>query len=155
MRRVAGLALAILIAGCSQKPGPPENQAGANEKVTAEANVTGVTVDESNGVAANQAEKLPPAHAALRFVGSWAKSQAECTSKPWKFTADTLTATDGPKCSFYKVTKSPAGYDIAATCPAKVPVHTDLIRLQFAESAGAMLVESNAISPTGLIYCGK
>jgi hypothetical protein len=34
-------------------------------------------------------------------------------------------------------------------------VHTDLIRLRFAESAGAMLVESNAISPTGLIYCGK
>ena len=155
MRFAAGLALAILVGACSQKPGPPENQAGASEKVTAEANVTGATVEESNGVAANPSEKLPPANAALRFVGSWAKSQAECASKPWKFTAKALTAPDGPKCSFYKVTKSPAGYDIAATCPAKEPVHTDLIRLRFAESAGAMLVESNAISPTGLIYCGK
>jgi hypothetical protein len=49
----------------------------------------------------------------------------------------------------------PGGYDVAAECPTKQPVHTDLIKLRFAESAQAMLVESNAINPTGLIYCGK
>ena len=64
-------------------------------------------------------------------------------------------AKDGPQCSFYNVAKVPGGYDVAAQCPTKKPIHTDLIKLRFAESAGAMLVESNAISPTGLVYCGK
>lgn len=158
MRSLAAAALLIL-AACSHKAGPPENQGAANEKVTAEGNVsgnvTGVTVNETNAAAANAAAKLPPAASAHRFVGTWATSQAECQSKPWKFTADSLTATGGPKCSFYKVSKAPGGYDIAATCPAKEPVHTDLIKLRFAESAGAMLVESNALPPTGLVYCGK
>jgi hypothetical protein len=49
----------------------------------------------------------------------------------------------------------PGGYDLAAQCPTKKPIPTDLIKLRFAESAGAMLVESNAIAPTGLIYCEK
>ena len=152
----AAAALAILVA-CSHKPGPPENQAAANEKVTAETNASGneAGMDNQSAAATNAAAKLPPASSAHRFVGTWAKSQAECQSKPWIFTAHTLTATDGPKCSLYKVSKAPGGYDIAATCPAKEPVHTDLFKLRFAESAGAMLVESNAIAPTGLIYCGK
>jgi hypothetical protein len=152
MRSLAVAGALLMLAGCSHKAGPPENQAGANEKVTAEANVSG---DVAGANEAAPATKLPPASSAHRFVGTWAKSQAECRSKPWIFTADSLNATDGPKCSFYKVSTAPGGYDIAATCPAKEPVHTDLFKLRFAESAGAMLVESNAISPTGLIYCGK
>ena len=159
MRGPTAAAILLGLAACSHKAGPPENQTTANEKVTAEANVsgniTGVTVEESNGPAASPASKLPPATSAHRFVGTWAGSKAECKSKLWTFTADTLTATGGPKCSFYKVSKGPAGYDIAATCPTKEPVHTDLVKLRFSESAGAMLVESNAIPPTGLIYCGK
>ena len=140
--------LALALAACSHRQGPPENQAAANQKVSAEAG------PETNATQPNPVTKLPPANAALRFVGTWAANQAECTSKPWKFTADALAGA-GPHCSFYKVSKSAGGYDIAATCPAKEPVHTDLIRLRFAESAGAMLVESNALPPTGLIYCGK
>jgi hypothetical protein len=157
MRSLAVAGALLFLAACSHKAGPPENQAGANEKVTAEANVGGNAAGTANQSApvANGTAKLPPASSAHRFVGTWAKSQAECRSKPWIFTADSLTATDGPKCSFYKVSTAPGGYDIAATCPAKQPVHTDLFKLRFAESAGAMLVESNAISPTGLIYCGK
>jgi hypothetical protein len=140
--------LVLALAACGHRQGPPENQATANEKVTAE------TASQSNGTQSNSAAKLPPANAALRFVGTWAANQAECSSKPWIFT-DKALAGSGPHCDFYKVSKSPGGYDIAATCPAKEPVHTDLIRLRFAESAGAMLVESNAIPPTGLVYCGK
>jgi len=162
MRRAPAIAIAIAIslalAACNDKPGPPENQATADEKVTAEANVSGnmagVRVDENAAAPAQKPGKLPPVNAALRFVGTWAASSAECKSKPWKFTADALSGA-GPHCSFYNVAKAPGGYDIAATCPAKEPVHTDLFKLRFAESAGAMLVESNAIVPTGLIYCGK
>ena len=157
MRSVAVAAALLVLAACSQKPGPPENQGAANEKVTAEANVSGnvtAMANQSNATG-NETAKLPPASSAHRFVGTWATSQANCKSKPWIFTADSLHATGGPECSFYKVSNAPGGYDIAATCPTKQPVHTDLFKLRFAESAGAMLVESNAISPTGLIYCGK
>jgi hypothetical protein len=158
MRPAAAIAISLALAACSPKAGPPENQATANEKVAAEANVTGnmagVSVAENVAAPAQKPGKLPPANAALRFVGAWAASPAECKSKPWKFTADALSGS-GPHCSFYNVAKAPGGYDIAATCPAKEPVHTDLFKLRFAESAGAMLVESNAIAPTGLIYCGK
>ena len=156
MRSLAVAGALVMLAACSHKAGPPENQAGANEKVTAETNATGnvAASDNQSAATANAPAPLPPASSAHRFVGTWAKSQAECRSKPWIFTADSLSGS-GPKCSFYKVSKAPRGYDIAATCPAKEPVHTDLFKLRFAESAGAMLVESNAIAPTGLIYCGK
>ena len=141
--------LALALAACGHRQGPPENQATANQKASAEGG------PETNGVEANSAAKLPPANAALRFVGRWAASQAECASKPWIFTDKLLSGAGAPKCSFYKVSKAPGGYDIAATCPAEQPVHNDLIRLRFAESAGAMLLESNALPPTGLIYCGE
>jgi hypothetical protein len=147
MRRIA--ALALLLAACGPSHGPPENQASANQKLTADAG------SEANRTEANSPAKLPPANAALRFVGRWAASQAECASKPWIFTDKLLSGAGAPKCSFYKVSKAPGGYDIAATCPAEQPVHNDLIRLRFAESAGAMLLESNALPPTGLIYCGE
>ena len=140
--------LALALAAWGHRQGPRENQTTADQKVTAD------TAPQLNGTQSNSEAKLPPANAALRFVGTWAANQAECSSKPWIFT-DKALAGSGPQCDFYKVSKSPGGYDIAATCPAKEPVHTDLIRLRFAESAGAMLVESNAIPPTGLVYCGK
>lgn len=162
MRRAA-IACALLLSACSQKPRPLENQTTANEK-GAEANIADNMADgavASANSASNQAAAvsgstaLPPASAALRFVGRWAKSPAECKTKPWIFTDKELTAVGGPHCSIYNIAKAPGGYNLAATCPAKVPVHTDMISIRFAESARAMLVESNAISPMGLVYCGK
>lgn len=162
MRRTA-IAAVLLLAACNHKPQPLENQATANEKLT-EANgadnMSEATIAADNGssnqaAAVSRPATLPPANAALRFVGRWAKSEAECKSKPWIFTDKEVTAVGGPHCSIYSVTKAPGGYNLGAMCPAKVPVHTDLISLRFAESAQAMLVESNAISPLGLVYCGK
>lgn len=156
MRARAIVGVALVLAGCNQKAPPSENQASATEKVSAETNVGNGNIGSSNAAAApGNARALPPANAAFRFVGTWATNAANCASKPWRFTKDELTATGGPKCSFYKVSIVPGGYDIAAQCPAKEPVHTDLIKLRFAESAQAMLVESNAISPMGLVYCGE
>ena len=147
-----------MLAACGQKPQPTQSNvvAGTPSKVAVE---TAGTNSGSN-VAANEAEAkvsgvLPPANAALRYVGTWAATKADCKSKPWRFTAKSLDSAGGPQCSFYNVAKAPGGYDVAAQCPTKKPVHTDLIKLRFAESAGAMLVESNAIPPTGLVYCGK
>lgn len=158
-------ALAVLLASCGQKAGQGvENQAGnagSREETANGSTALNGSTNQAANAAVNQAGaastlgSLPPADATLRFVGLWATSRANCTAKPWRFTAHDLTVADRPHCTFYKVTPSPGGYDIAAQCPAKEPVHTDLIKLRFAESARAMLVESNAISPTGLIYCGK
>jgi len=154
MRRLV-LAVALLLAGCGQRSQPAQSNvvAGTPPKVAAE---TAGANSGANAASANNSEAgvLPPANASMRYVGTWATSKANCASKPWHFTSTSLKATGGPQCSFYNVAKAPGGYDVGATCPAKVPIHTDLIKLRFAESAGAMLVESNAISPTGLVYCG-
>jgi hypothetical protein len=155
MRRAA-VSLALLLAACGQRSAPPEaNQAAANSSVAEPADNGAAALNASGNEGAGDLGSLPPANAALRFVGQWATSKSNCASKPWRFTATELTVADGPNCHFYKVSKSPGGYDLAAQCPTKKPVPTDLIKLRFAESARAMLVESNAIPPTGLIYCGK
>jgi hypothetical protein len=166
MRQLIAAAALLLLVACGSKSSPNEANVSDNEAPPA-----GNELSAANSVAnestrneeapaaqsepANAIGTLPPADAALRFVGSWATSQANCASKPWRFTADELTATGGPHCSIYKVTKVPGGYDLAAQCPTKKPVPTDLIKVRFAESARAMLVESNAISPMGLVYCRK
>jgi hypothetical protein len=147
MRRLL-LGTAVLLAACGQNTPSSETKLAANE-------VPAMNEAQATPTAPASTSSLPPASAALRFVGRWATSQANCASKPWLFTADRLTATDGPHCSIYKVTNMAGGYDLAAECPAKVPDHSDLIKLRFAESAQAMLVESNAIAPMGLVYCGK
>jgi hypothetical protein len=153
MRWGIAIPIALALAGCGHEPQPRENQASASEKLAAAENVT--VNSASPAGTANQSGILPPANAALRFVGTWARSAANCASSPWRFTKDELSASGGPRCSFYDVKKVPGGYDVAAQCPTKEPVHTDLIKLRFAESARAMLVESNAIKPMGLVYCGK
>lgn len=169
MRWAMAVVGALVIAGCSQKAEkPPANQTSATEKTTiATDNASEESTSANTAAAAQQSSTqeantiapsagvLPPANAAVRYVGTWATKQANCKSKPWHFTARELTVSGGPHCTFYNVAKVPGGYDVAAQCPTKEPVHTDLIKLRFAESAQAMLVESNAINPTGLIYCGK
>jgi len=154
MRRLAVVA-AVLLAGCGQNAHRAANESNLAASAPAAAANSSTPAANVASAASNAIGALPPADNPLRFVGVWATSEANCTTKPWRFTENKLTATDGPKCSIYKVTKAPGGFDLAATCPGKKPVETDLIRLRFAESARAMLVESNAISPTGLIYCGK
>ena len=165
MRRLLVVGV-FLVAACGQKSGPVSNEENISANETVEQNSSNVISAANASADSTQANEaaaengnslgtLPPATAALRFLGTWATSKANCKSAPWHFTADSLTATDGPYCSIYKVSKAPGGYDLAAQCPEKKPIPTDLIKLRFAESARAMLVESNAIKPTGLIYCGK
>ena len=49
----------------------------------------------------------------------------------------------------------PRGYDIVAPCTAEGPETDDAIEIRFAESARAMLFESDAIADAGLVYCGR
>lgn len=163
MRRVV-VGSVLLLAACGSKNSYnegslPQTQPvavnSANQTSEAKTAESQGNTSETATAASNILGTLPPADAILRFVGTWATRQANCASRPWHFTADTLTGAGAPHCSIYKVSKAPGGYDLAAQCPDKKPIPTDLIKLRFAESARAMLVESNAIKPTGLIYCGK
>lgn len=168
MRRLL-LACFMLVAACGQKSAVSREANSEDSQTVAPISANAASATNAGGnetqanseVSSDEAEagnalgSLPPADAELRFVGLWATKKANCASHGWRFTADGLTGPDAPHCSFYKVTKMPGGYDLAARCPAKKPVELDLIKLRFAESARAMLVESNAIKPTGLIYCGK
>jgi hypothetical protein len=151
--RGLGIAAVMLLAACGQK----SQSSGSNVVAGTPTRIAAETAGANSGAnaAINEAGAVPPANAVMRYVGSWARSKADCASNPWRFTLKSLKATGGPQCSFYNVAKAPGGYDIGAECPTKLPIHEDLIKLRFAESAGAMLIESNAIPPTGLIYCGR
>ena len=94
------------------------------------------------------------AAADYRFVGRWAANIANCSGKAWRFTATSLDTPAGSQCKFRKVSEVPGGYDIAARCTAEGPPTDDTLELRFAESAKALLFESDVIADAGLVRCG-
>lgn len=91
--------------------------------------------------------------APYRFVGSWASEQRLCGSTAWRFTAKSLRTPAGSVCRFAQVREVPGGYDIRARCTAEGPPANDVLRLRFAESARALLFESNVVADAGLVRC--
>jgi hypothetical protein len=153
----------IGLAGCQQAPdATPANTTGVEQPATAASgNEAAAPVPPqaptastpSNAVAAT-AGRLPPP-TSLRFVGLWASDVKNCSTAAWRFTDTSISTPAGSHCTFSKVTAVPGGYDIAASCTAEAPAKPDRIKLRFAESAQAMLFESDAIADTGLVYCGR
>ena len=107
----------------------------------------------SNAIAATIGRLPPPS--SLRFVGLWAADVKACLTATWRFTDTSLSTPAGSHCTFSKVTAVPGGYHIAASCTAEGPPKTETITIRFAESAQAMLFESDAIADAGLVYCGR
>ena len=91
--------------------------------------------------------------AAYRFIGRWASNERNCSSRAWRFTAESLATPAGSACRFSKITEVPGGYDIAARCTAEGPPTDDMLKLRFAESARALLFESGVIADAGLTRC--
>jgi hypothetical protein len=102
-----------------------------------------------------QAGDLPRQTEGLRFIGKWAANQQSCETAAWQFTETTLRTPAGSVCSFNRVTEVPGGYDVRATCTAEGPPTSDTLQVRFAESAKAMLFESETIADTGLVFCGR
>lgn len=98
---------------------------------------------------------LPPAGRSLRFVGRWAVEERLCRTTAWRFTESGLNTPAGSVCRFTEVRDVPGGYDISARCTAEAPERDDVLRIRFAESARAMLFESDSIADAGLVYCGE
>jgi hypothetical protein len=91
--------------------------------------------------------------ASYRFVGRWATEERNCSTLAWRFTASSLRTPAGSVCRFNRVTEVPGGYDIAAACTAESPPTDDTLELRFAESARALLFESDVIADAGLVRC--
>lgn len=163
--KLAILGLAAL-AAASCRPAPEtaavENAAAA-DPVAADAPVADINeslaLDLLAGVENHMAPPegyggLPPDDRALRFVGLWATEVGQCRAAPWTFTPDGLTAPGGTACRFEEIAPVEGGFDIAGRCTAEGEPREDALRLRFAESARALLVESRTLAETGLVYCG-
>ena len=168
-RNHAIAAAALLLAACQPEEESPDNEIApaAQEEIVQnlpapvvrgdDSAQPAVEADESSSAAKSPQPggSLPPAGDGLRFVGLWASDAASCESRAWRFTADSLRTPAGSVCNFSSVTPVPGGYDIAARCTAEGPETDDEIEIRFAESAKAMLFESDAIADSGLVYCGR
>ena len=95
----------------------------------------------------------PPVSASHRFTGRWASEESDCAHRAWIFTVSSLKTPAGAVCSFSKVSEVPGGYDIAASCTAEGPPRDDMLKLRFAQSARALLFESEIIADAGLMRC--
>lgn len=155
-------ALAILaLAACS--PAADEDDPGpVRDEIVAEPDRAGKTPADRPRPALRspvgdhgEALPLPPTSGERRYVGRWAASADMCRSGAWVFEPDGLETAGEVSCDFTDVSEAPGGYEIAARCTAEAPPENDRIRLRFAESAQAMLVEgSQTLDDVGLVYCG-
>jgi hypothetical protein len=108
----------------------------------------------SPSVAAERGRLSPADDAQPRYIGRWAATKQLCESGAWRFYATHLETAGEVSCSYHRADEVPGGYDLHATCSAEAPPVPDLIKLRFAESAQAMLVDSKTLKSVGLIYCG-
>jgi hypothetical protein len=106
----------------------------------------------------------PPAGASARaseaaeapfFVGRWAAREELCDDGAWVFTERGVSTAGEVSCTFDSAQRVPAGFEIAATCTAEGPPAPYDIRLRYAESAQALLVEGGPFADIGLIACPK
>jgi hypothetical protein len=145
------IASVLLVAACGKGPATGE----PNGPLRTDDAIANNVPNAAEQVETGQAGDLPAAGAVPRFVGNWAKDQQSCQSAVWKFTDSTLRTPEGESCSFNRVTESAGGYDIQATCSAKDGPQSELLKIRFAESAKAMLLDSKELKNAGLVFCGR
>lgn len=100
-------------------------------------------------------QTLPAPRAdALRYVGRWASSAANCASGAWVFELDGVNTAGEVSCNFNNIQITPSGYMIDASCTAEGPPTLHRIQLSFAESAQAMMVSGGPWGQEiGLVHC--
>ena len=152
MRSALFAAALVALAGCDAGSPPAEDP---SVPVGAGGPIADNAANATDGVSAADAGDLPEANEGLRFIGKWAADERSCQTAAWQFTSTTLRTPAGSACSFNRVTEVPGGYDIQATCTAEGPPTSDTLQIRFAESAKAMLFESQSIADSGLVFCGR
>ena len=108
-------------------------------------------------LAACQNEATPPGNPGGGetpfYVGRWAADASYCTAGAWVFTATTLNTAGEVSCTFNTITPTATGYTIQASCTAEAPPAPATLRLSYAQSAQALMVEGGPFAPIGLIRC--
>jgi hypothetical protein len=149
MRAITAALLALALAACGRETSSPNIVKDAPPPTRTE------PPNAQPAATAKPGASLPPASAAYRYIGRWAADVAACPQGAWRFEERKLTTAGEVACTFDKVARTAAGYDIAATCTAEAPPAPYRLSLTFAESAKAMLVEGGPFDgPIGLIWCG-
>lgn len=148
MKRLAIIA-GVVASGCSQGGLTQNKQSTALKPVpTMVRPVARASTGAEDG-------RLPSVDAAQpRYVGRWAPGKRLCKTDAWRFYATHLTTAGDVSCSYDRADKVPGGFDLHATCTVEARPASDVIKLRFAESAQAMLIDSKILKATGLIYCG-
>jgi hypothetical protein len=99
--------------------------------------------------------KLPPLDSHARYVGVWAAAETACGHEAWRLSTDRLEGPAFMACDFQQVTPEQGEYSIAAKCTDGANENAANIRLSFAESAQAMLMQGvPGTADVGLVYCG-
>ena len=126
------------------------------ERLSKEATVARDTAaDGAEKAVTEPGRTLPPATAPFRFIGRWAAAETACGHAAWAFTATGLSTPGATSCRFSRVSPTAGGYDIDARCSTGSRTSSERLKLTFAESAKAMVVEGGpAKAQVGLIYCG-
>ncbi|HEU4958779.1 MAG TPA: hypothetical protein VFT56_00080 [Sphingomonas sp.] len=157
MTKMPGLAPVLLLAACSQPQDTAENATppAANEAIPPSPSPSTTSTPSPAPAPTTKPGRLPAATGAQpRYIGRWAATRQLCEGGAWRFYATHLETAGEVSCTFGKVDTVPGGYDIHATCTAEAPPAPDTIKLRFAESAQAMLVDSKTFKSVGLTYCG-
>jgi hypothetical protein len=120
--------------------------------------VPGSTADQRRWHIASSGVRPRPAQAAAAstrtfYVGRWAADAGLCRDGAWVFTRDGLTTAGEVSCRFEQIRDTAAGVEIDAVCAAQAPPERHTIRLAYAQSARALLVEGGPFADVGLTRC--
>ncbi|HET7412743.1 MAG TPA: hypothetical protein VFJ18_08775 [Pararhizobium sp.] len=96
--------------------------------------------------------EVPAATKTPFFVGRWAAKNQLCSTAAWKLTQTRLSTPGHVVCTYHR--PQPSGvYHLDATCTAEGPPAQYHLRISYAESAKALLVEGGPFQPIGLVRC--
>jgi hypothetical protein len=152
-KAMGGAILLLSLAACRAEPSAEAPVETSNEANAAAAELPDADINASLGILSDEADMPDEASGSQRFVGRWAAVEGLCDNAAWTFTATELRTPAGSVCRFTGIDEVPGGYDIAARCTAEGPERDDVLELRFAESAGALLFDSESIADAGLIRC--
>ncbi|WP_129792873.1 hypothetical protein [Sphingosinicella sp. CPCC 101087] len=145
----------LVLAACRAEPSadaPVDNVEVANE-VAEPLPDADINASLGLGIAGGPESSNQQREGTHRFVGRWAAEEGLCENAAWTITETELRTPAGSVCRFADVREAPGGYDIASRCTAEGPERDDVLELRFAESANALLFDSESIADVGLIRC--
>lgn len=99
------------------------------------------------------ATPAPPAEAAAFYVGRWAAKPELCADGAWVITERGIDTAGEVSCRFEAPPAGPGPIEVDAICTAEGPPKRWRLRLAYAQSAQALLVENGPFADIGLIRC--